>query len=74
MKTKEKMGIARALAMVSQIGITMIVCVGAGVWFGNWLDGKIGTHGICLIIFILLGVAAGFMNVYKMLMKGSKTK
>ena len=74
MKSSEKMGIARALAMISQIGITMIVCIGAGVWFGGWLDGKLGTHGICLIVCILIGVAAGFMNVYKMLMKGSKTK
>lgn len=74
MKAKERMGVARALAMISQIGITMIVCIGAGVWFGGWLDGKLGTHGICLIVCILVGVAAGFMNVYKMLMKGSKSK
>lgn len=74
MKAREKMGIAQALAMITQLGITMVVCIGAGVWFGGWLDGKLGTHGICLIVFILIGVAAGFMNVYKMLMKGSKRR
>ena len=64
----------RMLLLISQIGITMIVCIGAGVWFGGWLDGKLGTKGICLIIFILIGVGAGFMNVYKMLMKGSRNR
>ena len=70
----QRMGIAHALAMVSQIGITMIVCVFAGVWAGNWLDQKLGTSGICLIVCILIGILAGFMNVYKLLTKGVKNK
>lgn len=71
---KNKMGIANAIAMVSQLGINMLVCVFVGVWAGNWLDGKLGTHGIFLIICILLGVTAGFMSVYKMVTKGMRKK
>lgn len=74
MKAKEKFGIAQALAMISQIGITMVVCIGFGVWFGGWLDGKLGTGPICLIACVIIGILAGFMNVYKLLMKGSKNK
>lgn len=74
MKSKDRMGIARALAMVSQIGITMIVCVFAGVWIGNWLDDKLGTSGICLIIGIFFGIICGFMNIYKLLTRGMGKK
>jgi len=74
MNSNNKMGIAKALALVSQIGITMVVCVFAGVWVGNWLDGKLGTHGICMIVCIILCILGGFMNVYKLIMKGSKKR
>jgi len=74
MKAKDRMGIARAFAMVSQIGITMIVCVFGGVWIGNWLDEKLGTPGICLIVCIFIGIIGGFMNVYKLLTKGMGNK
>lgn len=74
MKSKDRVGIARALAMVSQIGITMLVCVFAGVWIGNWLDEKLGTSGIFLIIFIIIGVISGFLNIYKLLTKGAGKK
>lgn len=70
MKSKDRMGIARALAMVSQIGITMLVCVFVGVWVGNWIDQKLNTPGIFLIIFIIIGVVSGFLNIYKLLTKG----
>lgn len=71
---KNKMGIANAIAMVSQLGINMLVCVFVGVWVGHWIDGKIGTTGIFLIICTLLGVTAGFMSVYKLLTKGLRKK
>ena len=74
MKSKDRVGIARALAMVSKIGITMLVCVFAGVWIGNWLDEKLGTSGIFLIIFIIIGVISGFLNIYKLLTKGAGKK
>ena len=70
--TKELFGVAKAISMISQIGITMIVCIFVGVWGGNWLDEHLGTHGICLIVCILVSIAAGFVNVYKLLMKGNK--
>ncbi len=72
--SNERIGIARALAVVTQIGVIMVVCVFAGVWIGNWIDSKLGTTGIFLIVCILLGVAAGFMNVYRVLTKGLRKR
>ena len=39
----------------------MIVGVGIGILLDNWLD----TKPWFLIVFFLLGSAAGFMNVYR---------
>lgn len=74
MKGNEIFGIAKAITLITQIGITMIVCIFFGVWGGNWLDEKLGTNGICLIVCILISIAGGFVNVYKLLMKGSKKR
>jgi ATP synthase protein I len=40
--------------------VPIIMCV----FIGKWLDGYFGTNGILLIIFIILGVGAGFRSVY----------
>ena len=53
------------LAFIGQIGIMMIVPIFIGVFIGNWLDSKVHTNGIFLLIFILLGVASSFLNLYK---------
>lgn len=57
------------LVFVSQIGIMMIVPIFLGVFIGNWLDSKVGTNSIFLLIFIVLGVASAFLNLYKVTMK-----
>ena len=56
----------KALAMLTQMGITMIVPIGLGLFLGAFLDRKLNTAPIFLIVFILLGIAAGFRNIYHM--------
>ncbi|RRD94477.1 AtpZ/AtpI family protein [Clostridiales bacterium COT073_COT-073] len=63
----------KALAMLTQMGITMIVPIGLGLFAGAFLDRKLGTAPIFLIIFIVLGIAAGFRNIYQMTRKFMKT-
>ncbi|MDO4764774.1 MAG: AtpZ/AtpI family protein [Eubacteriales bacterium] len=56
----------KALAMLTQMGITMIVPIGLGLFAGVFLDRKLNTAPIFLLIFILLGIVAGFRNIYQM--------
>ena len=63
-----KLGILENLAIVSQIGIMMVVPIFLGVIAGNWLDSKLNTGSIFLLICIVLGVASSFMNLYKVTM------
>jgi len=44
------------LFYISQIGISMVVPIFAGVYIGNYLDDKFSTGGILLLVFIILGV------------------
>lgn len=52
------------LALVSYIGIAMIVPILAGVVGGRWLDDFFGTPSVFLLILIVSGVIIGFRNVF----------
>lgn len=53
----------RALAMISQFGINMIVPIFIMSAMGLWLDRKLGTSYLMVVLFFV-GAAAGFRNVY----------
>ena len=55
----------KALAMVTQFGINMLVPVFICVFAGMKLDEWLGTSFIVVILFFL-GAAAGFRNIYIM--------
>ena len=56
----------RALALVTQLGITMIVSIGLPCLLGVWLDRRFGTVWITAVMFVL-GAAAGVQSVYRMI-------
>lgn len=57
-------GILQNLALISQVGIMMLVPIIGGVLLGAYLDRLAKTNGIFLIIFVLLGVGTSFRNLY----------
>jgi uncharacterized membrane protein YfcA len=59
------------LAILSQVGLMMIIPIFGGVYIGNWVDNKLGTR-FFLFIFIIIGVMSAFMNLYKYTTKGAK--
>ncbi len=65
-----KFGIFQALALLSQVGISMIVPIVGGVWLGNKLDQWLGTSLIFLIIFTITGVLVGFRSAYHLVSSG----
>ena len=52
------------LAMVSSMGISVVLAIAIGVWFGLTLDRWLGTKPCFFYIFLLIGIAAGFKNIY----------
>ncbi len=71
-KSKSINSILQNLALVSQIGIIMVIPIVAGVYAGGFVDKHFKTQGVFLIIFILLGVGTSFRNVYTIFMQKIK--
>lgn len=56
------------LAVVSQLGLTMagsiLLCFTVGYFLDKWL----GTKGLFIVIFIILGIVGGGVTVYRQIM------
>lgn len=68
MKKREVNKVLEALAMVSQIAITMIVSIAIGLFIG-YVIGKLTGALWVTIIFFFLGCASGFLGVYRLIKK-----
>ena len=51
--------------MVSQLGLTMAGCILFCFAIGYFLDKWLGTKGLFITIFIILGVIGGGVTVYR---------
>lgn len=54
---------ARALSLLSQIGVTIIACIAVGILLGVFLDNLLGTSPWLLLVFTILGIAAAFKSM-----------
>jgi len=62
-KNRYKSEVYKSLALITQFGINMIVPIFLCMFIGIFLDRKLGTGFIAIIMFFL-GAAAGARNVY----------
>lgn len=62
------------VALMSHIGITMIITIGGGIFLGKFIDDKLGTNAVFLAIFTILSVLAAFLNLYKITTQGFNKK
>ena len=56
-------GFLKALAMLSQMGIMIIVCIALGIFLGWLLDKWLGTSPWLLLLFTLFGIAAAIKSI-----------
>lgn len=57
-------GEAQMLGQASAVGLTFVVAIVLGLSAGWWLDKKLGSAPWLLLAGLLLGVAAGFKNLF----------
>lgn len=55
----------KPLALVGQIGIDIVSSIVISYLIGYGLDKLFRTNGVFSILFIIIGVAAGFYNFYR---------
>lgn len=60
----EKREISRALAIYSQVAITIVACVAIGLFIGVILDRLFNTNPILTIIFIVLGILSAIKSIF----------
>ncbi len=73
MKKKNKIDYSN-LSLISHVGYSVLAPILLGLYLGGLLDGKIGPGWIFRIIFIVLGSAAGILNIFKISEKYGKRK
>jgi ATP synthase protein I len=60
---------AMQMAFASSIGIAMILAIFGCLLLGVYLDRKFDSGHVFSVIFLLIGIAAGFRNIYVLIEK-----
>ena len=73
-KRKMYIEIAKMLSLISQVGLMILVPILGCTFIGKFLDTKLNTEPILMLVFILLGIGGAFVGVYKTLIVYTKRK
>ena len=55
----------RQLGALSTVGLSFVLAIVIGAWFGKVLDNWLGTSPWLFFLFFFFGLAAGIINVYR---------
>jgi ATP synthase protein I len=61
---EDKKSLLRTLGVVSTMGISVAVAIAIGVFIGLKLDKWLGTAPWFFFVFLFIGIAAGFRNIF----------
>lgn len=62
------------LSIITQLGLTMVGCIFFCFFIGRYLDRFLGTKGIFVAIFTVLGVIGGGIVVYRQILEVTEIK
>lgn len=74
MKSKEWQTVVQLTALVTQLGLTIIGSVVVAFFIGRWIDQLLGLTTVFTLIFLILGVIAGFYSAYRLIMDMTRSK
>lgn len=73
MKEEDK-GLLKTIAELSTLGLTMVFATFIGLAIGLYLDSKLNTSPWLSILFLIIGIAAGFYKVIQVVIKEAGKK
>jgi F0F1-type ATP synthase assembly protein I len=56
---------AQSIGALSTVGLSFVLAIVLGAWFGYLLDSWLGTSPLLFLIFFVLGFVGGALNVYR---------
>ena len=65
---------AMQMAFASTIGIAMILAILGCLLLGVYLDRKFDSGNVFTVIFLIIGISAGFRNIYVLIKKNFKNE
>jgi len=73
-KTTKEAGGLENVVLITHVGVSMAAPILIGVYIGKKLDDFLKVSPLFLLIFIILGIAASFTNLFKIVEKSSGDK
>ena len=68
-----KKGLYKQLLAASQLGLHMVLATFAGLAIGYFIDKFFKTHPLFTITFLLIGIIAGFVELFRFAKKQSRS-
>ena len=65
---------AKELLYYSSLGLQVAFAIFIGLFIGVWLDKWLGTVPVFTFIFLVLGIFAGFRNLYRVYKKANSNR
>lgn len=72
MSPKSRLPDLARLAELSSIALILPASIAVGLFFGYFLDRRLGTEPWLLLIFTVLGIASGLLSLFRALRKELK--
>ncbi len=66
-RSRQKIGARSGLAFAMRIGVELVATLIVGGGIGLFLDRWLGTTPWLMLVFFILGAAAGFINIYRVM-------
>ena len=62
----------KLVGLASTLGLTIVIATFIGLALGLWLDRVFNTSPWLTVIFLILGIIAGFRNFYRFMTRRTK--
>jgi len=61
---EERQKIFRAASLLTQLAVGTMACIGLSVFAGIFLDNRLGTSPVFILVFVFIGIIAAFKFMY----------
>lgn len=62
----------KGAGLASSVGIVLVVSTAVGFFLGSWLDERLATYPWLTLLFTILGMVAGFIEVFRIVKRISE--